>query len=147
MRADGGEPGKGEQPTILLVDPDLGFVFWLGHALDSAGYNSVPAQNTRDATALIQEHKLSIEIVVIDPLLPDAFSFISRLRQSQRSLKVIAAIPEDWGELPAMPEVDAVIRKPRQFNAIATLSWINLIQSLPSGTGADSGQSSKLLRS
>ena len=108
-------------------------MFWLGHSLDSAGYSTVPAQSTRDATQLIQEHKLSIEILVIDPLLPDAFPFISRLRQSQRSLNVIAAIPEEWADLPPMPEVDAVIRKPHHFNASAALTWINLIQNPPSG--------------
>ncbi|HUI79081.1 MAG TPA: hypothetical protein VLY24_14250 [Bryobacteraceae bacterium] len=119
----------------------------MGHSLDSAGYNTVPAQSTRDAVALIQQHKLSIDILVIDPLLPDAIPFISHLRQSQRSIKVVSAIPENWEELPAMAEVDAVIRKPRHFNAVATLAWINLIQSLPSGTAPNPGHTSKLLRS
>jgi CheY-like chemotaxis protein len=119
----------------------------LGHSLDSAGYNTVPAQSTRDAVALIQQHKLSIDILVIDPLLPDVIPFIARLRQSQQSLKVIAAIPGNWEQLPAMAEADAVIRKPRHFNAVATLAWINLIQSLPSGTGTNPSHPSKLLRS
>ena len=112
-------------------------MFWLGHSLDSAGYSTVPAQSSRDALQLIQEHKLTIEILVIDPLLPDAFPFISRLRQSQRSLRVVAAIPEDWHELPPMDEVDAVIRKPHHFNSVATLAWIKLIQSLPVGANTD----------
>jgi CheY-like chemotaxis protein len=131
------EPGKEPRPTILLVDPDLGFVFWLGHALDTAGYNAVPAQDTRAASELIREHKLAVDILVIDPLLPDAIAFVTRLRRSRRSLNVVAAIPEEWEEIPPMPEVDAVIRKPRRFNSIAALPWIHLIQNLSSDVGSD----------
>jgi hypothetical protein len=106
---------------------------------------TVPAKNTRDALNLIQEHKPSIEILVIDPLLPDAFGFISRLR-SRGPLKVIAAIPENWETLPPLAEVDAVLRKPAHFNAIATLPWISLIQSLPLDTGTACSHPSKLVK-
>jgi CheY-like chemotaxis protein len=122
--------GKEARTTILLVDPDLGFVFWLGQAVDSAGYHAVPAKSVRNACELIQEHNLSVDILVIDPFLPNAFAFISHLRKSHTDLHVIAAIPEDWESLPPMTEVDATIRKPRHLTAVAILPWISLVQSL-----------------
>jgi len=126
----GTESERKLRATVLLVDSDLGFVFWLGHALDSAGYTAVPAQCTKAARELIQKHRIPVDILVIDPLLPDAFPFIFQLRQSQRSVAVVAAIAEDWEELPPMTEVDAVIRKPRRLTLMAAVQWINLIQDL-----------------
>lgn len=136
---------KGSSATILLVDPDLGFVFWLGQALDLAGYNAIPAKSVRSASDLIQQHKLVVHILVIDPFLPDAFAFISRLRQSHVNLHVIAAIPEDWEDLPPMTEVDATIRKPRHLTAVATLPWINLVQRLSSEPERGPTKTPKLL--
>jgi DNA-binding response OmpR family regulator len=129
--------------TILLVDPDLGFVFWLGQALESAGYTALPASNARAAIKLVREHKLSVDILVIDPSLPDVLALISALRKSRRTLKVVASIPEDSKELPDMTEVDAFVRKPHRFTKVAMIPWLNAILNLP--TGARPGlQKSKL---
>jgi hypothetical protein len=49
--------------TVLLVDSDLGSVFWLGHALDSAGYEALPAKVFQDAIALLVQYRLSIESI------------------------------------------------------------------------------------
>jgi hypothetical protein len=66
---------------------------------------------------------------------PDALAFTSWLRQSQPRLKVIVALPEDWGSIPTMTGVDAVIRKPRRLTAVSTIQWISLIQNLSSSSG------------
>jgi hypothetical protein len=108
----------------------LGFVFWLGQTLDSAGYTALPAKSTQAARRLIEEHRIPVDILVIDPLLADAFQFISGLKHFRHALAVVAAIPEDWDILPPMSEVDAVIRKPRRLNAVAAIQWLNLIQTL-----------------
>ena len=39
--------------SILIVDSDLGFVFWLGRALHDAGYEALPAKDVPEATAII----------------------------------------------------------------------------------------------
>jgi DNA-binding NtrC family response regulator len=135
------EPERKSGATILLVDPDLGFVFWLGQALDSAGYNALPAESVRSAQELIREHKVAVDILVIDPLLPDAFAFISHLRQSRPAFKVVAVIPEDWEKLTPMTKVDAFQRKPENLTAMASLQWINLIQNLQRQDSGDSGLS------
>lgn len=127
----GPRPQKGnKRRTILLLDSDLGFTFWLGHALDAAGYSAIPAKDVRAASGLICEHRLSIDTLVIDPFLADVFPFVAWLRQSQPGLNVVAAFPDDWGVLPAMSEVTAVIRKPHHLSVVASIQWVNLIQNL-----------------
>jgi len=108
----------------------LAFVFWLGQALDSAGYSAIPAQNIRAANELIRNHKLAVDILVFDPVLPGVFGFITRLRQSRRHLRVVAAIPEEWADLPPMGGVDTWLHKPRRFSLMATLPWIKLVQGI-----------------
>ena len=119
---------KGRYVTILLVDSDLGFIFWLGQALDAAGYTAVPAVNVASAAELIQEHRLSVETLVIDPFLPDAFQLISALRQSHPDLHVVAAIPDDWRTFPSLPEIDAILRKPQRLTGAALIQWLQVIQ-------------------
>lgn len=119
-------------------------MFWLGQALDSAGAWALPAKNVHSANELIAEHRLAVDILVINPLLPDAFAFISQLRQSRPALHVIAAIPSDWEKLPPLTEVDAVIKKPNHLTVLALLQWINLIRDFLGASGTGSGQASKL---
>ena len=136
------QPWKGTTIAILLVDPDLGFVFWLGHALDSAGYNAIPAKDVFAALELLEEHKLAMEILVIDPLLPDAFAFISRVRRSRPAARIIAAVPPEWDETVPVPGVDAAIRKLGKFSPEAASEWIGTIQRLLAGGGSSSLKSS-----
>lgn len=111
-----------------------------------AGYNAIPAKDAQAAKELVHQHKISVDILVIDPLLPDAFAFISYLRQTRPLLHVIAAIPEDWERLPPMTEVDALIRKPHRLTTMETLAWINLVHRISAGVGPSSTMVPKLLR-
>jgi hypothetical protein len=125
------EPERdGANTTILLVDADLGFVFWLGQVLDLVDHNALPAKNIRAADELIQQHKASVDVLVINPLLPNAQTFISNLRQSLRRLKVLAVIPGGCEGLSSLPQIEARKEKPRHFTKAAALEWVNLIHSL-----------------
>jgi len=98
--------------------------------LDAAGHTSVPAQDPDVAAALIRDHKLPVDILIIDPFLPGAFEFISQLRGSRPRLKVLASIPTDYDRLPPLAEVDAVFRKPHRFTSLEMVQWMDLVQSL-----------------
>ena len=126
---------------MLLVDSDLGFAFWLGQALDRAGYQAVPARTPLAATELIKEHRVYIDILVIDPYPPDAVSFISRLRQGRPSLKIVAALPEESDEPLPMIEFDAIKRKPQYPTEEAAAQWVGLVQGLSPAVGGGSGVS------
>jgi DNA-binding response OmpR family regulator len=75
--------------SILVVEADVGFLFWLGELLDRAGYQAFPAQNIREANALLRDLHLSVSLLILDCSLPDAEDFISTVRYSHRSVKTI----------------------------------------------------------
>ena len=127
------ESEKGAAETILIIDTDLGFVFWLGHALESAGYAALPAKTTAAARELIRDHKILVDILVIDPLVPDVFDFVSELRRSRPSLRVIAAVREASGTPTA--EADAEALKPLHLDGVAAIPWIDVIRTLSAAAG------------
>jgi len=75
--------------TILLIERDLGHAFWLGRTLDHAGFQAFPARTIVDAATLLRELHLTVDILMLDCLLPGAWEFISTLRNSRKALKVI----------------------------------------------------------
>ena len=48
--------------TVLVIDSDLGFVFWLGRGLDQAGYPSFPAKSVPNAKTLLNELKIAVDL-------------------------------------------------------------------------------------
>jgi DNA-binding response OmpR family regulator len=116
--------------TVLIVDNDLGFVFWLGKTLDAAGYQTLPAKNISDATILLEELTLEIDSLIVNPSLPGAAEFVAMLRRSTRRLKVIA-ISDVEGPVTTLLGVDASRRKPENIlDEGATLEWLQFIHSL-----------------
>src|ERR1700681_144903 len=87
--------------TVLIVDPELGFVFWLGQALDRAGYQALPARNCEDATELLKQLNVEIHLLIVGHSVMGAAAFAEALRHSQGHLKVIAVIGD--GEEPVSP--------------------------------------------
>ncbi len=76
--------------TVLIVDNDLGFVFWLGKTLNAAGYEALPAKDAADASALLGELDKTPDLLIVNPALPRIDSLIDRLRRTHKQLKVIA---------------------------------------------------------
>jgi DNA-binding response OmpR family regulator len=75
--------------AILLIERDLGHAFWLGRTLDHAGFQTFPARTVADAATLLRELHLTVDILMLDCLLPGAVEFVWTLRSSRKSLKVI----------------------------------------------------------
>jgi hypothetical protein len=115
--------------TVLLVDSDLGFVFWLGHALDSAGYEALPAKSVSDAIALLVQYRLSIDLLILNPSLAGAPGFAEDVRTSQRHAKIIV-LAESTG---AMQGGEVSHPKPDRIDEIAKLEWLDLIHNVLAG--------------
>ena len=116
--------------NVLIVDGDLGFVFWLGRALDEAGYQALPAKSIADATALLDELSIGIDLLIVNYSLPGAAAFSETLRQSQgRNLRVIA-LAEEWEESgAALASADVLGRKPGSGVGLASrMEWVETIQ-------------------
>ena len=78
-----------QSPTVLIVDPDLGFVWWLGEILGNAGCAVVPALNCEHAISLMKELSLSLDVIFVDPTLTAVPSIIETLRAGQDRIKVV----------------------------------------------------------
>ena len=113
--------------NILIVENDLGFIFWLGGALVSADYQPWPACSVSDATELIEKAALSIDLLIVDPSLPGASKLIAVLRRAQAELKVIALGAEVKTNLTG---VNAWLRKPgpTQEPAKQEQEWLEAVK-------------------
>lgn len=95
--------------NILIVENDLGFIFWLGGALVAGAYQPWPACSVSDATELIEKAGVRIDLLIVDPSLPSVSKLIAFLRRSQADLKVIALGAEGKTKLAG---INAWHRKP-----------------------------------
>jgi hypothetical protein len=115
--------------TILIVDSDLGFVFWLGHALDAAGYFSLPAKSIPDASELLRLLNREVDLLVLNCSLFGAADLIGSLRRSQPHLKVLAA--GDPGEpVSDVHGVDLTENKPAAPDETSARRWLQSIRRL-----------------
>lgn len=74
--------------TILILDDDLGFSFWLGHTLTAPHCDTFPAKSVAEAAALIGHFKLKIDFLIMNPAVPGASDFKRALRREQKHLRV-----------------------------------------------------------
>jgi DNA-binding response OmpR family regulator len=75
--------------TVLVIDSDVGFVFWLGQGLDQNRYAVLPAASVPNARTLLDELAITVDLVVVNPALSDAADFVETLRGRNPRLKVV----------------------------------------------------------
>ena len=116
--------------NILIVDRDLGFVFWLGQILDAAGYVAVPAKGVAEAAEIVDMLRLPVDVLIASPVEHGVSEFAGKLRFTSRDLHVVALGNE--GDLAQMmpPSWAAWKRKPRQWDEAAKSEWLDLIRDL-----------------
>ena len=74
------------KPTALIVDDDLGLMFWLVELFAKTGWNIVPALNCRQAVALAVMWDSHIDLIVVNPALngiAEMIQTLSRVRAYQ----------------------------------------------------------------
>jgi len=115
--------------TVLIVDPDFGFAFWLGHTFDEAGCEALPARSVLDAVQLLEELNVAVDLLLLNTALPDAASFVSDLRLRQRPFKVIAIHDRpETSEL--FVEADATRFKTEAVDEVARQDWIQTVKAM-----------------
>jgi DNA-binding response OmpR family regulator len=114
--------------TVLILDADLGLLFWLGKTLDSAGYRAVPAKSVSDAERFLKDVRLTIDLLIADPTLDDAAAFARRLKEAQGHLRVIAVIGSDEDLERGFQGVDAVVRESGALDDAETTHWLDTIR-------------------
>ena len=113
--------------TVLIVDADLSFAYWLGQGLDEAGYQAFPAKNIADAAALPDELKATIDVLIVNPALPGASDFVETLRNWNPSAQVVAL---RGGPANSLAGVDLWCRKPDRMDHSQRRRWIERVEQL-----------------
>ena len=114
--------------TVLIVDDDLGFAFWLGQALDRAGFETWPARSVVAAQSLLAEVNLPVDLLVITSSLPWAPVLATHLGRTRADFKVIAVCDEPGDVVQSFPKVSAVRQKPQTIDAAARIEWVQFIK-------------------
>jgi hypothetical protein len=122
--------------NILIIDHDLGFVFWLGQALDAGGYETLPAKSVSDAISLLNELRVTTDVLIVRSTLPGAEELAAVLRRAQRNLKVIALVDEGDMRRPIFWDWDASQTKPNLPDETSRGVFLNLIQGVLDATTA-----------
>jgi hypothetical protein len=113
--------------TVLIVDDDLGFVFWLGHALDTLSYSALPAKSVPDAAMLVMQLDLRVDLLIINPTLTGAADFISALHRSQKDARAIGILSHP-SQIVNIPGISATQSKPTVFDQSAKASWLECVE-------------------
>ena len=74
---------------VLIVDDELGFLWWLGETFVKAGYQVVPALSCREALSLLKTLDLGADLVLVDPKLSGASRMLRLLKQANPQLMII----------------------------------------------------------
>lgn len=125
----------GEEPllkTALILDDDLGFVFWLGHMLDESQFSAVPARSVSDAALLMLQLDLTVDLLIINPALSGGLEFIAASHRQHKEIRVIAILTDPQQVL-SIPGVDAAHPKPVTFDDDALAGWMNCIERVLAG--------------
>ena len=111
---------------MLIVDPDLGFLLWLGQVLADAGFSNLPALTIQEAKTLIGTLNLTVNLLIIDPTVAGANAFIRTMRR-ERHVGVIAVVTS-MTELDAgIRGIDAVRSKPTTADDLEASEWLRTI--------------------
>ncbi len=80
--------------NILIVDSDIGFIFWLAKVLVEARHQPWPACSAMEAVALVNRRQLTpLDLLVVNPSLQGVPHLIRKFRSAQPDLKVLAVDP------------------------------------------------------
>lgn len=108
--------------TVLIVDDDLAFLWWLGEVFAEAGYQAAPALDCRQALVLLERLGLDLDLLVINPKLAGAARMRAILALEHPSLRVI--LIQDRGDRPHVSiQGDAVLERPSGWEPVSRGHW------------------------
>jgi hypothetical protein len=77
---------------VLILDDDLGRLLPACLALGRAGFDAVPSHTVREAESLLEALRVNVDVLVANPRLRAARSFVRRMRERNPALRVIELV-------------------------------------------------------
>ena len=104
-------------------------MFWLGHLLDSAGYQALPAKSVADARALLDRLKVEVDLLIVGHSLEGTGHFVENLRRTQNEVPVTYLYGES--EKPrSCPGADVWVCKPSRHDQMSAAVWLEMVQDI-----------------
>jgi anthranilate/para-aminobenzoate synthase component II len=116
-------------PMVLILDHDLGFVFWLGEIFSEAGCQVVPALNWAQAVSIIEELNLTVDVVVMNPGLPWVQQVLSTLGTQGWRPKIVVIRDEKVKPVGTI-HADAILKKPTPSQPISRHETLEQVQEI-----------------
>jgi hypothetical protein len=110
----------------LIVDDDVGLIFWFGEIFAKAGWNIVPALNCRQAVSLAVMWDSHIDLIVVNPALKSIPELVDTLSRVHRPKIVIIRDPDVEPDIPA----DATIDRPDVSTSLSRAEWAERVRKL-----------------
>ena len=99
----------------------------------------MPAKNVQDATLLIVQLELKVNLLVISLALPGAHELIAAFRRGNGHCKIIGLLEDPTPNL-EIPGVNAIAPyRPDTLDASATTEWLQCIRQVLANTMQSSG--------
>ena len=115
--------------TVWIVDDDLGFVWWLGELLSEAGCRALPALSCDQALSLMKEVKVGIDLLVVNPQLPEVAGMLRIFRCANANLKVVAIGKASRAVTAAIRPL-TYLERPSGFDPVSRPEWRQKVQKL-----------------
>jgi CheY-like chemotaxis protein len=116
---------KDATKNILIVDKNLGFIFWLGAVLIDAGCQPWPACSASDAISVADgRSSVQLDLLIVNARLPGVSELIAHFRRTQPLVKVLALGSQDE----TLPGVDAWRLTPGLSNDSAQQEFIQTLK-------------------
>ena len=114
------------KPIALIVDSDVGLIFWFGEIFARAGWNIVPALNCRQAVSLAVMWDSHIDLIVVNPALNGIVEMIQTLSRVHRPRVVVIGDSNVEADIPA----DATIDRPDVSTSFSRAEWADRVRKL-----------------
>ena len=116
-------------PAILIIDEDVGFLWWLGELFHEAGYQTIPSLNCSEALSLARNVKGGIDLVLVHPGIRGVRRLITAL-SGIHTPKVI--LLQDSSTVESIPGVQAaaILQRPAGSDTVSRQEWRQRINSV-----------------
>jgi hypothetical protein len=116
--------------TLLIVDSDVGFLWWLGEIFTEVGYQALPALNCSQALAAVKKFHLQIDLLVVNPALTGVGRLLASLERSGRDLKIVLIREGPIGLKYPGFRYDATLTRPSGWEPVSRPDWLRKLRNL-----------------
>jgi hypothetical protein len=132
--------------TVLIIDDDLGFVFWLGEIFTEAGCRALPALSCGEAVVLTKRLGVEPDLIILNASFAGASKLLQKYLQTNPHLKIVTFGPPSKA-LGASIHVHATLERPSPNDPIMRAEWLEKLRKLlrqVKAAGADKIQPSTI---